>query len=94
MSSKVALRKIEKENKLEENKDSNKLISKQAVAAEGENEETFSGMLQQISHRLDNLERGRHRYKSQYRGQRSRHFASRRYRSIWGLSNNKMQTLW
>ena len=55
--------KIEKENKLDESKDSNKLISKQPVAAEGENEETFSGILQQISHRLDNLERGRPRYK-------------------------------
>ena len=79
----VALGKIQKENKLDENKDSNKLISKQAVAAEGENEETFSGILQQISHRLDTLDSGRPRYKSQYRGQRSRgksrHFASGRY---------------
>ena len=77
------MRKIEKENKLEENKDSNKLKSKQVVAAEGENEDFFSGTLQQISQRQDNLERGRPRYKFQYRGQRSRgksrHFASGRY---------------
>ena len=77
----VALRKIEKENKLEENKDSNKLISKQAVAAEGENEETFSGILQQ--YHTDNSERGIERYNSQYGGERSRgksrHFASGRY---------------
>lgn len=91
----VALRRIEKENKLDEDI-SKKQISKQAVVVETEQKEDFAGILKQITHRLDNIERGRSRYRTQKKGYQSkgryRESGSDGYHSHGKYDNNREQT--
>ena len=71
----VALRRIEKDNIMDEDI-SKKQRSKQDVVVDSEKKEDFAGILKQISHRLDNIERGC----SRYRTQNGRHKPKGKYR--------------